>query len=184
MNILLIDNGTQLLAELQTLIPGSEVTVTNKELGDIHVNEFDLVILSGSSTSSVLWNHTEFDEEIKLITTARVPLVGICFGCEILAHAFGATLRELNVPHHGAREICIASELLSKEKTLKVYEHHRWIIEKLPKEFEILAYSEDGPEAIRHRILPIYGLQFHPEKCENNTEAREIFLRIVRELTE
>ncbi len=179
MHILLINNGTRLLSELEDLVPGCEVTTSYSDVTPQMFSQFDLIVLSGSSTSSVMWNEKAFEREIELIRSANVPLIGICFGYELIAHAFGGTLREMTVPHTGIRTITFTDATLTSRKALSVYEHHRWVIDTLPDVFEVLAYSDDGPEAIRHKTLPLYGLQFHPEKCEDDTETRALFTRLV-----
>ncbi len=177
--ILLIDNGTNLLNELKELIPGSEVTVAYDELGGYDVASFDRIVLSGSSIASVVWDKDAFLDEVSVIRRAHVPVIGLCFGCELIAHAFGATLRKMEYAHKGIRSIQFSDERLTTRKSLDVYEHHRWIIDHLPESFEVLAYSDDGPEAIKHKSRPLYGLQFHPERCGEDTETRAIFMRLL-----
>jgi GMP synthase-like glutamine amidotransferase len=179
MKILLIDNGTKLLTKLQDLIPGSEVTKGWKEIVPSDINNFDLVILSGSSSSSVVWNHQDFENEVQLIKETKKPIIGICFGCELIAYAFGGSLKQITQEHRGIREIEILDIELFKDKKIRVYEHHKWIIDKIPEHFVVLAKSVDGPEAIRHMTLPIYGLQFHPENFVDETEGDELFLTLL-----
>lgn len=173
MKILLIDNGTSLLAKLEDLIPGAEIVKKWDE--EFNAEEFDMVVLSGSKDSSVVWNHELFQKEINLIQKTKKPLIGICFGCELIAYAFGGKLKELREVHKGIREIEFLSLDLSSEKKVKVYEHHKWIIESLPEPFVVLAQSSEGPELIKHKTLPIYGLQFHPENFTVETSGDEIF---------
>jgi GMP synthase-like glutamine amidotransferase len=182
MKILLIDNGTKLINELCALIPGHEYVVRPYEIGDIKSTEFDLIVLSGSSTSSVIFDGASFQNEVSLIRESTTPVIGICFGCELIAHAYGGTLNELSHPHTGIREIQFHGNELTEKERLNVYEHHRWILTGLPNEFEVLATSSDGIEAFRHRERPLYGLQFHPEKCGDDTETHRIFERLVAKL--
>ncbi len=179
MKVLLIDNGTSLLDKLQELIPGIEIIKKWNNILDSDLNYFDLVILSGSSNSSVVWQHEDFKDEINLIRSSKVPLIGICFGSELIAYSFGGSLRELTTRHKGIRSINIVDDFGFHKPVISVYENHRWIIDKMPQEFSVLAKSDDGPEAIKHINLPIYGLQFHPENFVDITEGDEFFLGIL-----
>jgi GMP synthase-like glutamine amidotransferase len=182
MKILLIDNGTTLLNKLQELIPGSEVTVKCNNIDIGEAESFDLIVLSGSSTSSVLLNHADFTKEIEIILKSQKPIIGICFGCELIVYAFGGKLKALAQPHGGVREIEITNKDYSNNEKIRVYEHHRYIIDELPIGFSVFAKSLDGPEAIKHDTLPIFGLQFHPENLVDDNDGKEIFTKIFNQL--
>ena len=179
MKILLIDNGTKLLKKLEVLIPGVEVV---KKFGNINpwdTDEYDLIVLSGSVGFSVLYNHNKFQKEINLIKSSTKPIIGMCFGCELVAYAFGGELKELSYRDKGIREIHIIDRKLFKKKTIKVYEGHRWVVSKLPPHFKVIAKSDEGIEAIKHETLPIYGFQFHPENFVDEAEGDELFLQLL-----
>lgn len=180
MRILLIDNGTTILDKLKELIPGNEIVHTYEDF-DRDVSDFDLTILSGGSKYQLIGNQDKFAKEIDFIKKTNKPVIGICFGYEIIASAFGATLRELPENKKGIYEIEILNESLGKGK-IKVYESHRWVIDKLPEVFEVLAKSKDGPEIIKHKERPIYGLQFHPENFVEETEGDELFMKLLSQL--
>lgn len=152
------------------------------DISDLNVSEFDFVILSGSRDSSVVWQHDDFQDEISLIRSLQIPLIGICFGCELIAYSFGGTLKELPIRHKGIRSIKITDNNFYSKSEISVYENHRWIIDKMPEGFKVLACSDDGPEAIKHSNRPIYGLQFHPENFVDETEGNEVFLKLFQEL--
>ncbi len=179
MKILLIDNGTSLLEKLQELIPGAEVTKKWNEVSLKDLPQYDLFILSGNRNASVVSNHIDFLDEIALIKECKRPMIGICFGCELIAYTFGGGLAELGREHYGVRQIRVSAKELSEKPNINVYEHHRWYIHDVPKEFDVLARSDDGPEIIKHRSLPMYGLQFHPENFVDETEGDEIFRKIL-----
>lgn len=183
MKILLIDNGTSLLSKLQKLIPDSEITLNYQEVKNVNVNNFDLVILSGSKDSSVVWDHENYTDEINFIKECTIPLIGICFGSELINFAFGGTLKEMSSRHHGLRTINILNREIIGFPFVSVYENHRWIIEKLADQFIVLGESDDGPEIIRHIKNPIYGLQFHPENLADESYGDEIFFNIIKILS-
>lgn len=180
MSVLLIDNGTTLLDKLKKLIPGEEVVkVWNEFEGDARGHE--LAILSGGSQIELVGNEEKFEKEFQFIKNSRIPIIGICFGCELLAVAFGGTLKKLGNKHKGIKEISLTdTEHFGSKSLISVFENHSWIIDVLPSEFEVLAESTDGPEAIKHKKRPIYGLQFHPENFVDKTEGDELFLNLLQ----
>ena len=184
MKVLLVDNGTTLLRKLCELIPGAETVDLAERFSVSEGNNYDLVILSGSSKEQLVGNESDFKNEIAFIKSSRRPIIGICFGCELIVSAFDGTLRELATPSKGIKEISIVRPGLFDGKTLvSVFENHRWAISALPEHFELLAKSADGPEIIRHKSLPIYGFQFHPENFVDTTEGDWLFLSLFSRLT-
>ncbi len=181
MKTLLIDNGTTLLEKLQKLIPGDESVVHFDSFDQEQAQKADVVILSGSSRGQLIGNEAEFQKEIDFIRTTNKPIIGICFGYELIVHAFGGTLKELPEQEVGAVTITVLKdpELFYGKKEFETFENHRWGTEKLPKDFEVLAESTHGPEVIRHNTRPIYGLQFHPENHTDTSFGDEVFLKIL-----
>ncbi|MFA5996136.1 MAG: hypothetical protein WC790_00175 [Candidatus Paceibacterota bacterium] len=179
MKVLLVDNGTTLLKKLEKLIPGVETVEQAERFSAAEGNEYDLVILSGSSKEQLVGNESDFENEIAFIRTNQKPLIGICFGCELIVSTFGGELRKLDAPHKGIREIEIMDpNLFVGKESLKVYESHQWAMSGAPTHFDVLAQSADGPEMIKHQTLPVYGLQFHPENFVDTTEGDELFRSI------
>ncbi|MDO8604862.1 MAG: gamma-glutamyl-gamma-aminobutyrate hydrolase family protein [bacterium] len=182
MRVLLIDNGTTLLDKLRTLIPGSEIVQQPNRVSIENSKTFDLIVLSGSKDLTVKYDIDYFSKEIELIQNTQVPLIGICLGCELLATAFGGTVRRLDERHSGIREIIAITDDevlgLRRGEARSVYEGHRWIIEKMPEDFKILTESNDGPEIIQHNSRPIWGFQFHPENFVDQTTGDEMFLNL------
>lgn len=180
MKILLVDNGSKLIRELAAALPGELVTVPWSGVGSTDTTDFDLIVLSGGSGFSVSGNEEKLKDEIRLIRDDRKPLIGVCFGCELIADAFGGVLERMPADHQG--EVRITVEPTHREffgfDEFTSYEHHIWRIKQVPPEFIVMASSEHGPELIRHRKLPIFGLQFHPEKVIDGATGMNILQRI------
>lgn len=102
---------------------------------------------------------------------SRKHIIGICLGHQAIAENFGASLYNMPEVLHGIRTP--ATVLKPKDpifkglpKNLDVAHYHSWAVERdsINGEMEILAEDEDKcVMALRHKSLPIYGLQFHPE---------------------
>jgi GMP synthase (glutamine-hydrolysing) len=183
MKILLIDNGSSFLDKLSELIPGQEIICKWDNISDVKTEDFDLIILSGGHNFEIEGNEKRLEKELNLIRNTKKPLIGICYGCELIAKAFGGKLEKSLEKHKGIIDILFTkgNSLFSAEK-IKVYENHSWIIKTLPTDFVSLAHSEHGPEIIKHKDLSIYGFQFHPEKCIEETEGDEVFLSVLDSL--
>lgn len=182
MKVLLIDNRTTLLEKLQKLIPGDEVIARFDSLRGVHVDEFDLVVLSGGSSYCLEENVSKFSDELNFVRNTTKPIIGICFGFELIVRAFGGKLIKLENKDKGIKEIEISDRNLYKKLRANVYESHEWSVEHLPDFFRILAKSPTGPEIIKHKSRSIYGFQFHPENFVDTLEGDEIFLKIFSEI--
>lgn len=182
MQILIVDNGTSYLPQLQKLIQPHQVQVVPHNQLPADVSHFDAIILSGGHHFTVHGNKDKLRAEIDLISTWQKPLLGICFGCELIAHAFGAELVELPAKDKGIfrLELDQGEELFFGIKTLQVFTNHRWIATNLPPTLQPIANSAHGVEAFKHVKLPIYGFQFHPEMFPNQTQGDEVFANFMR----
>jgi len=97
------------------------------------------------------------------------PIFGVCLGHQAIGAAFGARIRHAVEPMHGK-----CSEIRHDGRgvfdglrnPLTVTRYHSLVIEAdtLPAELAATAWSDDGEiMGVRHRTLPIEGVQFHPE---------------------
>jgi GMP synthase-like glutamine amidotransferase len=184
MKIIIVNNGTKnlrLLKHLAFKSFGSCEVVDWSNLMDVDWSRYDLVVLSGSSKLSVLFDKESLKEEIKFIKQTKLPVIGICFGCELVAFAFGAKLAQLERKRRGLVSLKLNDQtLLPDSDEVHVFESHRWVIEKAGRHFDILASSSSGVEIIKHTKRKVYGMQFHPEKFCNHAEGDEIFVNIAR----
>ena len=182
MRILLIDNETTLLTKLQALIPGDKVVRRYSSLCEADSDSYDLVILSGGSHFPIEGNEEKLKSEIDLIKNSHRPIIGICFGCELIAYSFGSTLSRLPRKQKGIVEIEVIAdpELFGGRDSFTAYENHRYTVERLPNDLVALARSDHGIEAIKHKTRHIYGLQFHPENFVEQTYGDEIFFNLLK----
>ena len=101
---------------------------------------------------------------------AKVPILGVCLGHQAIGAAFGGSVVRAPKLMHGK-----TSEVKHDGKTIfsnvpsvmTCTRYHSLIVEdkNLPEELEVSARTSDGETimALRHRSLPIEGVQFHPE---------------------
>lgn len=128
-------------------------------------------------------------ELIGKAAAAGIPLLGVCLGHQAIGEAFGMELVNASRIMHGK-----VSEITHDGRGLfaglaplvKVVRYHSLALveHSLPEELAVTARSEDGEiMGIRHRTLPIEGIQYHPESILTTTGKRQLanFLDIVRE---
>ena len=103
-------------------------------------------------------------------TQGRTPLLGVCLGHQSICAAFGAALGYAKELMHGKTSSCridTQSSLfagLSESEQVGRYHSLAAVEETLPECLRVTARTDDGEiMAVEHRILPIYGIQFHPE---------------------
>lgn len=182
MKIFLIDNGTTLLTKLHRLIPGHEITQSWANFDVEEALRSDIVVLSGGSICSLTGNEDRYATELAFIKQTTKSVIGICFGCELVVAGFGGTLKELPAHSRGTVHIDVVNDgsLFGGRKSFEAYENHSWIANVLPPDLEVLARSAHGPEVVRHRSRPIYGLQFHPEHHVEEMFGDEVFLNILK----
>ncbi|HBX24473.1 MAG TPA: aminodeoxychorismate/anthranilate synthase component II [Desulfotomaculum sp.] len=98
-----------------------------------------------------------------------IPLFGVCLGLQAIGRAFGGRVVRANRPMHGKISLVyhdggtVFSGLPSPFKTVR---YHSLVVERenLPKCLEISAWTGEGEiMGLRHRELPVEGVQFHPE---------------------
>jgi anthranilate synthase/aminodeoxychorismate synthase-like glutamine amidotransferase len=98
----------------------------------------------------------------------RLPMLGVCLGQQAIGQFFGATLTKSPRPMHGkVSNIRIdSSDALFENLPARLYvtRYHSLTLVDLPPTLEPIATTDTGEVmAIRHRSLPVWGIQFHPE---------------------
>jgi anthranilate synthase/aminodeoxychorismate synthase-like glutamine amidotransferase len=101
---------------------------------------------------------------------SRVPILGVCLGHQAIGAAFGGSVVRAKAPMHGKTSTIEhdgRGVFSGVESPFTASRYHSLIVaeEGLPPELEISARTQDDRAimGIRHRRLPIHGVQFHPE---------------------
>ena len=150
---------------------GLELAVQNASDSGIlpAADDFDAVIVTGSQK---MVGDGEMEPGLPaFISGGHRLLLGVCYGHQALAAAFGSLVKKDGQKHLGDEEIFLnkTDALFADFPPLfKMAESHEEIVVRdndLERNFMVLAESRHGlVEAIRHRDHPLYGVQFHPEK--------------------
>lgn len=174
LHILVVDNQSKHTKEISALFPGQKIsTCLYNKIPD--TKKFDLIILSWWSHYSIFHKPNPYKKEIALIQNSKIPILGICLWCQLIAHTFGSKLTKM--PEKLAKEIEIRNDLDKKE--YKIFEAHKYAITTLWKELEWVAKSKYGYEIIKHKTKPIRWFQFHPEVDMQHTQWNKILKEIL-----
>ncbi|HXA21394.1 MAG TPA: aminodeoxychorismate/anthranilate synthase component II [Acetobacteraceae bacterium] len=127
---------------------------------------------------------------LDLVTAAsgKIPVLGVCLGHQAIGQAFGGNVVRAPVPMHGkvSRIFHAGSDILEGlPSPFSATRYHSLIVDRgtLPEMLVPTAWTEDGLlMGMRHRSLPIFGVQFHPESIasQHGHELLANFLAIAR----
>ena len=127
--------------------------------------------------------HSIFDEseDCTSLFDHSLPILGICYGMQLIAHHFKGQVVRGHQGEYGKAWI-EGTGIPTIPSRLSVWMSHRDHIQQLPPHFETLWLSNDGLIAsIKHKKLPILGLQFHPE-VEHTSQGKEILLYFLKDI--
>ena len=184
--ILLIDNYDSFVFNIKTMLN----QLTNDEIAVYRNDKITLDEIKRLSPNAIILSpgpkHPKDSGICLEIFKARlnVPVLGICLGYQALGLCFGAKIQRLKeVAHATSSQISlIAQSELFREfpKDFSVMRYHSLEVVDLPRELEALAYTKDKVlMAMRHKDLPYFGVQFHPESyfSEYGLKIFENFLK-------
>ena len=182
-NVLILDFGsqyTQLIARrVRELNIYCEIHPFHKVPEDL--STFKAVILSGSPFSVRGEDAPQPDlSNIK----GKLPLLGVCYGAQYLAHFFGGKVEASNVREYGRANLSVIKDkealFASITENSQVWMSHGDATKILPDNFESIATTENSPyAAIRSNNL--FGVQFHPE-VTHTKDGRKILSNFIYEI--
>ncbi len=189
MRTLLIDNYDsftfnlyQYLAEVNRAAP---IVVRNDAAWEqVRALDFDNIVISpGPGRPEVA---ADFGICARAILEAQVPVLGVCLGHQGLCHLFGGKVDYADVVMHGRPSeirhtgVDIFAGIPSPFTAIR---YHSLYVSEIPPELEGIAWAAGGMlMGVRHRVRPMWGVQFHPESiC---TEFGHRLLQNFRALTQ
>lgn len=130
------------------------------------------LILSGGPSSVYDEGAPRCDEGI---FEMGIPVLGICYGMNLLCDVLGSRIQNATSREYGRAECEVTSEsslLADFPTTSQVWMSHGDQVVDLASSFEKLAQTATCPfAAVKHKTLPVYGLQFHPEVTHTTAGA-------------
>ncbi|WP_195543097.1 glutamine-hydrolyzing GMP synthase [Massiliimalia timonensis] len=157
-----------------------EVKSYQTPIEEIRALNPDGIIFTGGPNSVYLEESPRMGKEIFEL---GVPVLGICYGCQLMAHVLGGTVTSANATSEYGK----TKTYFDKDCTLFrelpdsgiTWMSHTDYINELPEGFSVTAHTDSCPTAaIADPVRKLYGLQFHPEvlHTENGLDMLRSFL--------
>ncbi len=174
MNIVVIDNYDSFTINLCNLIktvrPEHNLKVFRNLNREIFNERIDAVVVSpGPKTPAETGILHELTNE--RIVPERIPYFGVCLGLQFIGHYFGCKIKKSGTPTHGNSVnishsgVDIFENIASPFKVARYNSLEFSTQDIVHNDLEILATEtgRDAVMALRHKSLPMVGVQFHPE---------------------
>ncbi len=179
--ILIIDFGSQvtklIARRIRDLGVYSEI-ITPKETNKIKdFRDIKGIILSGGPSTVT---KSKFQSIPKEIFNYNIPILGICYGFQLIAKLFGGKIKSLSKKREFGRTLIFKRKksLLTKNfftKKTAVWMSHEDGVIKLPKNFQIIGSTKESKLTIIENFKKkIFGVQFHPEVTHTDN-GKKIF---------
>jgi para-aminobenzoate synthetase len=178
------DSYTWNLVQLLAVVNGAEPTVITNDAPLPDLADFDNVVISPGPGHP--GRPGDFGICRDIVARSPIPVLGVCLGHQGIASVLGGDVVPAPRPLHGfaARIRHDGTDLFAgiPQDFRAIRYHSLHVREPLPPDLEATAFAEDGVVmGLRHRIRPLWGVQFHPESI--GTEHGERLLANFRDLT-
>ncbi len=187
--IVIIDFGSQvtklIARRIRDLGVFSEI-ITISELYKIKdYSNIKGIILSGGPSTVTKKKFSRIPKEILL---KNIPILGICYGLQLISKLFKGSIKSLKKKREFGRALLIKknTSLLTKDyfinKNKSVWMSHQDAVIKMPKGFSLIASTKESKYAIiENKVRKIFGIQFHPEvtHSDNGIQIFKNFLFLI-----
>lgn len=148
---------------------------------DFTGENFDGVFISNGPGDPAMCDATV--QHIKSVVDRKIPIMGICLGNQLLARAAGAETFKLKFGHRSHNQPVL---LEGSNKCYITSQNHGFAVktESLPADWEPLFtnVNDNTNEGIRHKTLPFFSTQFHPEASSGPTDTEFLFDEFIKNI--
>jgi GMP synthase (glutamine-hydrolysing) len=167
--IIILDFGsqyTQLIARrIREAGVYCEILPFNTSIADLRSHQPRGLILSGGPSS--VYDGNAPRSERNLIDEVKCPVLGICYGLQLMAHELGGEVKPSKSREYGFARLTViepdTSLFAGLPKEMDVWLSHGDHVTRLPEGFLMTAKTNDAVNAFENRARDLYGVQFHPE---------------------
>lgn len=150
-----------------------EIYSYKKSIEEIKAMNPKGIILTGGPNSVYEHNSPTYDKELFGL---GIPVLGICYGSQLMMHLLGGTVGRAPVREYGKIEVDVdtSSKLFAgvSGKTICWMSHNDFVSQAAP-EFKVIAYTKDCPvAAVENEEKGLYAVQFHPEVLHTQEGAK------------
>ncbi len=172
------DSYTWNLVHLLASVTGELPEVVQHDATTVgHLLSFSHVVLSPGPGHPA--DPTDFAVGTEVLRSARIPVLGVCLGMQGLVTAYGGLVERVPPAHGDVAEVTHDGTGLFAgiPSPYPVVRYHSLAATRVPDDLAVTARctGEDGAEvvmAVRHTVLPLHGVQFHPESVLSEHGAR------------
>lgn len=124
---------------------------------------------------------TKVVDEIRKLAITQVPMFGICLGHQLIGEAFGAETYKLKFGHRGGNQPI--KDLTTGKVEITAHNHGFAVSEEsLPADVEIthINLNDKTVAGLRHKTLPVFSVQYHPESAPGPHDSVYLFERFIK----
>jgi GMP synthase (glutamine-hydrolysing) len=154
---------------------------SNHHLDDIKKNITGIIFSGSKLNLSEPIDFQVISNNISLMLRCGVPILGICFGFQIMCLSYGGKLEKMKSRVDGLEKVQVTNTSLlfnGLPSNFDVCSFHGDRITKVPKTFEIICKTDTIIQGIQNKSQKRYGLQFHPESKEYTHTILDNFIKI------
>lgn len=148
----------------------------------IKINPQGILLGNGPGNPKDLGN---IMSDVKKIITSNIPVFGICLGHQLISIAFGGDTYKMKFGHRGGNHGVYDKDI---DKAFITSQNHGYAVKEnsLNKNDIVVTHvnlNDNTVEGIRHKSLPVFTVQFHPEGCPGPTDTAYLFDKFLKSMT-